>query len=660
MPFTILIYIPRDKKYSMHIGKSRALASFLLLMVLILPSIPSYEGGAESWETGILIIYDSLLPESVIAADVLKWAYSTMWKIPVELLDSSRTRISPELFFNPDSSPRFSLIFLLSLIDGKDRFSPSEWSTILEKVDGNVPIISLGYSVNLPQASLLFGCEQAKVRRVENVRTKSDPLTEGIPRNWRLSREEIVARVIYGESLISVSGEEGLTLYSRYKKNLWLGIVEIARGSFPSLPPALSLLGNILDLAEPPLVRFMIPYRFVGIRLDDIPFSTESWFWGWEYFTAREWRRFFETLRRHSAKVNLMIVPFNVSKDTGAWVPYNLTHPREVEEIRKAVREGIVEVGDHGATHVNPFQEGFIRAEGKDPMYLTSKIRFEFGYDPNSRRRIPFELQLYHIRAGTKAIEEWFGVRPIVFTPPWHVWDNSTEKALKELGYAFLSADFRFRGGELGQPPSITGEVSGISGLLYVPVTHSWGIVTRGDPNSVRYSLDPFFSSGIPVVFIDHGRNWTFGGHTTVFSISGTDRALTLLDKLYSPRYATISEIGTFLLLWRNLTSRFYWEENVLRVVLRSDHNLEALIDIPQFTGAYSVSVNENELKGNLVKISKGETIVEIRFSGELQKAKPGGEVLMITQLYIISAITIVIAGSLILIIIRSGKSKVN
>jgi len=636
--------------------KKTIFAVLTIVFIIIVSLYPNNILAIPEKKFKILVIYNSSKRESIISLKVIKWIYSTMWKIHLEILDISDQKNLPYLIdkFKEDSH---NIVFFLNLIDGKNDMSKELWNTIYQ-ADKEKVYISIGLAINIPEASKLFGCSTAQIKYVRNAFFVNSYLTENIPREVYLNRKEIVAKVIDGNTIL-YTGNKNNGLIVNKNNNLWIGLTELSTGLFHQYPYLLPLTENILKLSNLGYVKIEIPHRFVAIRIDDIPYSTESWFWRWQYFKPSEWRRFFDMLKKHGAHVNFMIIPYNVSKKDGKWVPYNIIFPQVIKEIKYGIDLGVVEVGDHGSTHVTPYQEYYINEKNLDPMKLTSTIRYEFGYDPHTKTHIPYNLQRYHIENGTKTIEKWFNINIKLFTPPWHVWDNVTEKALKDLGFKYISADFRFTKGWLDQPPSIMGEYTEY-GLMNIPMTHSWDLAKKGDDKTIRYYIDTFLNYGIPVVFLSHGRNWTFGHYTEKFTIRNFENTLNKLEKIVKPEYSSLTRIGNYLMEWHKINTSYtiYDDKIVIRIVTDNETEIRVKTYKKDMKPILVIfNGKKYEWSQNITfKLEKGDNHITIMFKTIEHKNQYSKNSNVNTIIYALTFIVIFLISLFLLKITRNRK----
>ena len=607
----------------------------------------------------VLILYDDRSEDSVIFMRYILWLLNVMWRIPVDIIDTSDVKLSKEIFFEGDSKPRYAMVFLGNIIDGEYRLSKSEWILIRDRLNGKVPIVTCLYAVQIEEAAEIFGCEAPKPKDVRTAQVELDPITEAVPRMLHVGQEAIISQIRDGDALIwdsSVEPRSGALLV-RKGINVWFGFRDFLGGP-PSNGPLTMVFRSLLRLIPQGFVRLKIPYTLIALRIDDVPYTTESWFHGWEYFSAEEWLEFFKTLKRHGAKCDLLIVPYNVSKETGQLVPYNVTHGDVLEAIREGIEMGVVEVGCHGATHVNPNLKYFMEAETREPWKLTSTIRFEFGYDPHTGERIPKEFQEHHLRLSTETLEDWFGFKPKLFTPPWHVWDSVTESILEDLGYKFISADFRLYTDGV-RPPSIMGEKSLVSSLFAVPMTHDWDGL-EPNPDVISAVLKPHIEAGIPIVFLSHGRNWSFPGWSIDFTISENEARLNILDDLYSPRYAKITEIGEFLINWSSISFEAHMDGNMISMNITSPFKFKVRIEAGRAgyeiaEAIYNGLSLEVEGDGFTVDLAEGTGLLTIK----LQKAEAVEEAeVQPPNLYLYGSAIALAAITLTVIVILERKRQ--
>jgi|GEM_PF-2943034 len=627
----------------------------LVISVILLQHPVKLKPGNGQREERILILFNSLFEESITAKRVFKWIYGTMWRIPVDTYDVFLYKIN-STWLN-ENLQRYSMVIFLDMMNGQSTLGDDTWQVIFDK-DDRITYIAYGYAVNDVRASKLFGCSSAKRSYVEDIVLIRHWLTEGLSSQITVKRSEVVATPSGGQAIITPWGAPNEALLVVKGNNAWIGLTELGEGLFNRYSYLLSIVERLLALDGKVHVHIQLPERLLAIRIDDIPFSTESWFWRWQYFTPQQYEKFFQILEKHGAHVNYGIIPFNVSKEDGKWISYIEIFPETVQVIREAEQRGTVEVADHGATHVTPYQQRYVEAKTTNPLDLTRIIRFEFGYDPVLKKPIPYELQKEHIEKGVGEVEKWFGKKIELFIPPWHVWNEATEKALAEEGIKVFSGDFRFRKGGYGQPPSVMGEKSKY-GLLYVPTTHNWDLARDGSTDTIKYYIGSFLDHGIPVVLLSHGRNWTFMKYREVFSLSNVDSTLTKLDETVKPDYATILQIASKLEQWRNTHTSIGMGADVLTLQIAAPAEMKVKLSIiaPPGYKIEKIVLNDEELDASIriLSLREGENKVVIRFTGEAALQQPMYPLTILLVAAVVVSVTV--AASIIFALKRKKKA---
>lgn len=550
-------------------------------------------------EQRVLILYDSRSEDSVLLATYLRWLLETMWRMPVKAVDLNTTRLT-SISLVEGGEPLYTLVLLTNIADGVDRMSEEEWR-LLEEAGKTIPLVTFWKAVAVERAASIFGCKYLGDRRVARVVVRKHPLTEGVPTQVGYQYQSSLAEAREGKAV--VADEAGRALIVVNGKHAWIGLKAFLGVNFWG-GPLLLVYANLPKLSLGGFLRVKLP-PYVSVRIDDVPFSTESWFWGWEYFTADEWKRYFALLKKYGAKVNLMVVCYNVSKSTGKWTPYTATHSDVIEVFKEAIAGGVADAQTHGATHVNPFQEYFVSNPSKDPWELTLSIRFEFGYDPHTGKPIPREVQEEHLRNATETMEKWFGYRPIVWTPPWHVYNLDSVEVAEELGYLYLSGGFRLTWSG-GVPPCIMGEYVPGTSVMCVPVNGDWDNLPTS-PDELDRIVKPLIEAGMPMVLISHGRNWTIRSSTTKFTLRDNELRIEGL-KRYGVEFLFIRELGEVLKRWRSVELRVFVRSDRIEAEIRAGSEVPLLLDA-WMPGARltSLTVDGKPVKhGETVVLSKG------------------------------------------------------
>jgi hypothetical protein len=221
--------------------------------------------------------------------------------------------------------------------------------------------------------------------------------------------------------------------------------------------------------------------------------------------------------------------------------------PKKILEILKdGMRKGVFEIGCHGLTHltINYKPPSIIKIIFGKVKSTKINLAREF-YDSSSRKEIPYYLQKKQLEKSIELIEKLFDSKPKAFAPPANVWDDSTEKAVIEIGMLFLSADMNFylypEGFEFRKNPSPIGESTQNDKLLYVSAT------LLGNYGTFKKTLKLFNDLGIPLVWQQH----IF--HPSWFTSEILESFFKDLSQFNDKTYMTISELGDLLQKWRKI-----------------------------------------------------------------------------------------------------------
>lgn len=173
------------------------------------------------------------------------------------------------------------------------------------------------------------------------------------------------------------------------------------------LPGRMSLLGNVLFLKYLPPLRAWGPYREM---------------------TADEWERVLELLVRRDARLTVGITAAWVTRESEL-IPFPERFPAQAAVISRGVREGRLEVADHGLTHCV--------VEGR--RFLPNAFRGNRSAHREFWDWIPAETQRAHLARAQSILEGWLGRRVVTFVPPGNVFGDATIAAARDAGLRVLS-----------------------------------------------------------------------------------------------------------------------------------------------------------------------------------------------------------------------------
>lgn len=204
------------------------------------------------------------------------------------------------------------------------------------------------------------------------------------------------------------------------------------------------------------------PARLLALRLDDVGASSKryevhsnrSWRWGplrisgnWLFLKylpgwksggpyremhASEWCEVLEILREASARMTVAI--------TAAWAeradrvtPFPERFPAQAEALKEGVRQGLIEIANHGLTHC--VLEGNLFR----PRWLSSNR----VYHREFWEWVPLSVQELHIRRSQQILQDYFGVPVVTFVPPGNVYTEGTLAIAERCGLRYVSCATR-------------------------------------------------------------------------------------------------------------------------------------------------------------------------------------------------------------------------
>jgi peptidoglycan/xylan/chitin deacetylase (PgdA/CDA1 family) len=147
-----------------------------------------------------------------------------------------------------------------------------------------------------------------------------------------------------------------------------------------------------------------------------------------------------EDFKAHKISCTFGVIPFVVAGDYFDPSPQDtlpLTKAK-VDILKNAVREGALEVAQHGYSHQS--------------MYPTG------SHTPSGLKGVAYDKQKEHISEGHKYLETVFDTKINTFIPPWNAYDLNTIDILEKEGFETLSA-------------GISGVVKSFSSLKFLPQT---------------------------------------------------------------------------------------------------------------------------------------------------------------------------------------------
>jgi peptidoglycan/xylan/chitin deacetylase (PgdA/CDA1 family) len=313
------------------------------------------------------------------------------------------------------------------------------------------------------------------------------------------------------------------------------------------------ILDNLLKKSPAGYLRVKLIKWPIVLRIDDPPATWLQFTFQARALTPNAYVKIIDVLRKHKARLTCFITPACIFKD-GRIRPWTETSYDEVKTIlrilKEGMEEGIIEIGCHGLSHLTigykPPSRWWARVVTLLSMLGLVKYNLarEF-YDSKKKKEIPYTSQKKQLEESMNLIEEYFGFKPRAFVPPAHAWDNSTEKAIAEIGMPYFAADMNFylypEGHDFRKNPSPLGETACNSELLYVSAT------IFGNYGTFGKVLKLFNELGIPLVWLQHNF------HPSWFTPETLESFFNDLELFQDKTYMTISELGDLLRSYRRI-----------------------------------------------------------------------------------------------------------
>lgn len=140
-----------------------------------------------------------------------------------------------------------------------------------------------------------------------------------------------------------------------------------------------------------------------------------------------QWRTILATLARYQAKMTVSITASWVEKD-GRLTPFPKKFPKEAQMIKEGIKEGFLEIANHGLTHC---------IVGKHlPRLFFSNRQYHREFYP----WLGGEIHENHLKRSQEILENYFQVKVVTFVPPGGVWSKKTEKMAFKFGLRYLCA----------------------------------------------------------------------------------------------------------------------------------------------------------------------------------------------------------------------------
>ena len=151
--------------------------------------------------------------------------------------------------------------------------------------------------------------------------------------------------------------------------------------------------------------------------------------WGpYREMTAKEWYQIFQLLQRAQATLTVAVTAAWVESDT-AIIPFPEQFPEEAAALREGVRDGLIEIANHGLTHC------VVEGQTFKPRWWSSNRQFHREF----WAWVPDEIQEDHLRRSQEILQEAFQTEVVTFVPPGNVFTPSTLEIARRYGLRYVS-----------------------------------------------------------------------------------------------------------------------------------------------------------------------------------------------------------------------------
>jgi hypothetical protein len=153
--------------------------------------------------------------------------------------------------------------------------------------------------------------------------------------------------------------------------------------------------------------------------------------WGpYREMRAKEWYEIYNLLKRYNAKLTVAV--------TAAWaesesqlIPFPIWFPEEARALREGVREGLIEIANHGLTHC------VLKDNAFKPRWFSGNRLFHREFWD----WIPPETQEKHLRRSQEILQSWFDTEIVTFVPPGNVFTDVTLEIARQYGLRYVSCN---------------------------------------------------------------------------------------------------------------------------------------------------------------------------------------------------------------------------
>jgi peptidoglycan/xylan/chitin deacetylase (PgdA/CDA1 family) len=240
---------------------------------------------------------------------------------------------------------------------------------------------------------------------------------------------------------------------------------------------AASKAWEVYGLTRVPLGRWSLPFPGNVLFLKYVPPIKR---WGpYRELGARDWEAILATLQAASARLTVAVTAGWVERD-GRVTPYPRKFAEAARALRAGVRQGLVEIANHGYTHC-VLDGGAFR-----PRWFSGNRSYHREFPD----WVPAERHREHLHRAQDILQTFFETAIVTFVPPGNAFTRATLAAAAAAGLRYVSCRDAGRfGADLGIVPVADDAVHAI---------HDRDVV-RGGPTWLDRLLDSMAAPPVTV-----------------------------------------------------------------------------------------------------------------------------------------------------------------
>ncbi|MEW5978449.1 MAG: hypothetical protein AB1898_21855 [Acidobacteriota bacterium] len=400
------------------------------------------------------------------------------WGVPFDIVRLDQERLSLNHFLDMSRQPRYGAI--LWDADPESSILKQNYDVLTEAVQGHhISLIAIADRIKEPAIQSLLGIRyRAKHSHSSRLKVTGDHfLTAGLPEVLDSDgpavpfQERVQVEVREAQTLVEQGTYAQVTTRSVHPDAhaIWIG------GD-----PARMLLYQPLRTLLKRSITHAIGYAVVKdwrhhiiLMMDDLGNAQNAWLEHWHYptLTADEIRRhLIGPLQKHNAVLVVNVLPGFVDDARREVVPSwqqvftdefgTLQNYRSTKEgLDEGVQAGVIEIGSHGWTHMQPDLESSPGPWWGTPL---DGERAEVGwyrefFDIRRNLEIPAATQRFHLRQSKEWILEQFGIEPLSFATG----GNAVSTTVANNTWRLAAREgFGWYGGYLGEDYAVQGNAN--------------------------------------------------------------------------------------------------------------------------------------------------------------------------------------------------------